>query len=85
MPGCGSSLADPPLKRRSARKSAHVRIVPPVRRQCAGAQRLHTDRVPGSSPGAATISATPADRVIWRGGVAAVVRFECAVWYTGVL
>lgn len=40
MPGCGSGLTDPPLKRRSARKRGALRIVPPVWRQCAGAQRL---------------------------------------------
>ena len=61
---------DPPLKRRSAReRGARSNRAPGAAavRWCTAV--AHNDRAPGSSPGAATIYARQADRVIWRGAV----------------
>ena len=71
--GAGAGSTDPPLKRRSAREcGARSNRAPGAAavRWCTAV--AHNDRAPGSSPGAATIYAGQADRVIWRGAVDAV-------------
>jgi hypothetical protein len=73
IPGWGSGPTDPPLKRRSARAcGARSNRAPGAAavRWCTAV--AHDDRAPGSSPGAATIYARQADRVIWGRAVDAV-------------
>ncbi len=82
----GAGLTDPPLKRRSAPKcGARSNRAPGAAavRWCTAV--AHNERAPGSSPGAATIYAGPADRVIWAALWTPSARFESAVSYTGVM